>query len=47
MTSLPLAVVTSASGGIGRAISVRLAREGFDLVLAARTESDLQEAARE
>ena len=41
------AIVTGASRGIGRAIALRLAREGFDLALAARTESDLEAAARE
>ncbi len=43
----PVAIVTGASRGIGRAIAMRLAREGFDLALAARTESDLEAAARE
>ncbi len=45
--SRPVAIVTGASRGIGRAIALRLAREGFDLALAARTESDLESAARE
>jgi 3-oxoacyl-[acyl-carrier protein] reductase len=45
--SRPVAIVTGASRGIGRAIALRLAREGFDLALAARTESDLEAAARE
>ncbi len=45
--SRPVAIVTGASRGIGRAIAVRLAREGFDLALAARTEPDLESAARE
>ena len=43
----PLAVVTGASRGIGRAVAERLAREGFDIALAARTEADLVKAAAE
>lgn len=38
-----VAVVTGASRGIGREIAVTLAREGADLVLAARNEAALQE----
>ncbi|MBW2267442.1 MAG: SDR family NAD(P)-dependent oxidoreductase [Deltaproteobacteria bacterium] len=42
-----VALVTGGSRGIGRAIGIALAREGVRLVLAARTEADVQRAARE
>jgi NAD(P)-dependent dehydrogenase (short-subunit alcohol dehydrogenase family) len=42
-----IAIVTGASRGIGRAIALGYAREGAHLVLAARTESDLEKIAGE
>jgi 3-oxoacyl-[acyl-carrier protein] reductase len=42
-----VAVVTGSSKGIGKAIAVELAREGCRVVLAARGEKDLEEAAEE
>lgn len=40
------ALITGAGGGIGRAIAVRLARNGMKLALVGRTESKLIETAR-
>jgi len=42
-----VAVVTGASRGIGRAIALRLARNGVRVAMAARTEPDLLAACRE
>jgi NAD(P)-dependent dehydrogenase (short-subunit alcohol dehydrogenase family) len=42
-----VAIVTGASRGIGRAIALRLAREGMSAVLAARDAAMLEEAVRE
>jgi 7-alpha-hydroxysteroid dehydrogenase len=40
-----VAIVTGAGLGIGRGISLGLAEAGADVVLAARTQSDLEEVA--
>jgi NAD(P)-dependent dehydrogenase (short-subunit alcohol dehydrogenase family) len=42
-----VAIVTGSSRGIGRAIALRLARDGAAVVLAARTEADLSGVAAE
>lgn len=42
----PLAIVTGAGRGIGRATALALAREGFSLCLAARTREELEETRR-
>lgn len=41
----PVAVVTGASGGVGRATAVRFAQEGFDVALLARGKAGLEGAA--
>ena len=40
----PLALVTGASRGLGRALAAGLAREGYDLILDARSAGDLRAA---
>ena len=42
-----LAVITGASGGIGKEIARILASEGYDLVIAARSEGKLRELSEE
>ncbi|WP_327322732.1 SDR family NAD(P)-dependent oxidoreductase [Streptomyces sp. NBC_01210] len=43
---MPVAVITGASKGLGRALAAALARQGWDLALGARTASVLEESAR-
>ena len=45
MSHRPVAIVTGAGSGVGRASAVLLAKAGFDVVLAARTKSALDETA--
>jgi len=47
MARMPLAVVTGAGGGIGRATALELARRGLDLALLGRTEETLRTTADE
>lgn len=46
MTITPVAVVTGASSGIGAATATRLAREGFDVICAARRTERIEELAQ-
>ncbi len=43
--SNPVAIITGAGRGIGRATAIELGRAGYDLVLTARTQSDLEQTA--
>lgn len=44
---MPVAVISGATKGIGKAISVKLAAEGFDLALYSRTITDLEKLKEE
>src|SRR6476659_8458726 len=42
-SGLPLAVITGASAGIGKVFCEKLAAEGYDLIVAARTAARLED----
>jgi short-subunit dehydrogenase len=44
---MPIALITGASRGIGRELSLGLARRGYDLLLVARSEDQLRELAQQ
>lgn len=43
----PVAIITGAARGIGRAVAEELKRAGYDVVLTSRTRKDLDDAARD
>ena len=43
----PVAIITGAARGIGKAVAAELKRGGYDVVLTSRTRKDLEDAARE
>src|SRR5688500_19470030 len=45
--SNPVAIITGAARGIGKAVAAELKRGGYDVVLTSRTRKDLEDAARE
>ena len=45
--SKPVAIITGAGKGIGRATAIELASRGYELALAARTKSDLDETIKQ
>ncbi len=42
MKSNPVALITGASGGIGKALCEEFAKDGYDLILAARSVDKMQ-----
>ncbi|MCB0338004.1 MAG: SDR family oxidoreductase [Bdellovibrionales bacterium] len=47
MTSLPLAIITGAGRGIGRAVACALSKNGYRVALIARDETELEATAQE